>query len=70
MSGIKQALWLHQNAMTEKEEAYLFEGGPVPDFDQDRLNRIQDERDFDLEMQAKQAYYDLQAMMESAPSYL
>ena len=70
MSKIKQALWLHQNAMTEKEEAYLFEGGPVPDFDQDRLNRIQDEQDSILEMKAKQAYYDLQAMMESAPSYL
>ena len=56
------------NPVTEEENAYL-EGGPVPDFDQDRLNLIQDERDFDLEMQAKQAYYNLQYMMESAPSY-
>ena len=69
MSEIKQALWLLQNARTEKEEAF-FEGGPVPDFDQDRLNLIQDERDFDLEMQAKQSHYALQYMMESAPSYL
>ena len=68
MSLIKQELWLRQNAVTEEENAYL-EGGPVPDFDQDRLNLIQDERDFDLEMQAKQAYYNLQYMMESAPSY-
>ena len=70
MSLIKQELWLRQNAVTEEEEAYLFEGGPVPDLSQDRLNLIQDKEDSGLEMQAKQAYYDLQYMMESAPSYL
>ena len=57
MSLIKQELWLRQNAVTEEEEAYL-EGGPVPDLDVIR------------EMQAKQAYYDQQYWMDTAPSYL
>jgi len=69
MSLIKQELWLRQNAVTEEEEACL-EGGPIPDLDQDRLNIIQDERDSILEMQAAQVHYNLQYMMESAPSYL
>lgn len=62
MSMIKTYLLEKQNQLTPKESDFLDCGGPVPDCTQDRL-------DFILEMQAEQAHYNLQYLMDTMPSY-
>lgn len=62
MSLIKTYVLEKQRQLTPKESDFLDCGGPVPDCTQDRL-------DFMLEMQARQAYFNHQYLMDTMPSY-
>ena len=62
MSLIKTYVLEKQRQLTPKESDFLDCGGPVPDIDQDRYDYI-------IEMQSRQAHFNLQYLMDTVPSY-